>query len=336
MAVAALALSPAALVTFLADGRLQSTLASAASSAKIRGRSRRRDSIQRTGLRAVIADWLGWATATSHSSNILATESVPHDWLFRACRLSSITADREHCTLAFGQGCQHSVVPFFGDQFIWGDGFRNSVSGRAPSRSAILPPKSWPTHCGSMRVHWESAGASRDGLGGKLAARTRRAHSRSSIRARVLRRRIRRPLSRYQTLAGEDHRRGFVLRARWACALSWVECLALRAEPRRHHGSILERVNRRLIAERRGKPCRSLLAAAANAGGALTTVTVYEDPEAQSIATGTLHTVHGERNPGWSSVGTGSAAPGPRKGARGKRRVVGYGRSRPPPVLTPP
>ena len=156
MAVAALArvAPPAALVTFLADGpppvyvgfgSMIGENPRALAETVVTG-------IQRTGLRAVIATGWGGLTATSHSSNILVTESVPHDWLFP--RVSAVVHHGGSGTLHAGirAGVPTLVVPFFGDQFIWGRRVQELGVGPRPIPQRDLTAKKLADALRSMHV----------------------------------------------------------------------------------------------------------------------------------------------------------------------------------------
>ncbi|KAF7812801.1 sterol 3-beta-glucosyltransferase UGT80B1 isoform X1 [Senna tora] len=64
--------------------------------------------------------------------NIFLLEECPHDWLFPQC--SAVVHHGGAGTTATGlkAGCPTTIVPFFGDQFFWGDRIHQKGLGPAP------------------------------------------------------------------------------------------------------------------------------------------------------------------------------------------------------------
>ncbi|KDO83748.1 hypothetical protein CISIN_1g0064121mg, partial [Citrus sinensis] len=69
---------------------------------------------------------------TEVPDNIFLLEDCPHDWLFPQC--SAVVHHGGAGTTATGlkAGCPTTVVPFFGDQFFWGDRVQQKGLGPAP------------------------------------------------------------------------------------------------------------------------------------------------------------------------------------------------------------
>ncbi|KAH1230559.1 Sterol 3-beta-glucosyltransferase UGT80B1 [Glycine max] len=66
------------------------------------------------------------------SDNVFLLEECPHDWLFPQC--SAVVHHGGAGTTATGlkAGCPTTIVPFFGDQFFWGDRIYEKELGPAP------------------------------------------------------------------------------------------------------------------------------------------------------------------------------------------------------------
>lgn len=93
-------------------------------------------SLKKTNQRAVIAT--GWGLEMDMqcmcdiSNDIYVTESIPHDWLFQRCQ--AVIHHGGSGTLAAGlvAGVPTLVVPFFADQFLWGNRVVELGVGLAP------------------------------------------------------------------------------------------------------------------------------------------------------------------------------------------------------------
>ncbi|CAK9176339.1 unnamed protein product [Ilex paraguariensis] len=64
--------------------------------------------------------------------NVFLLENCPHDWLFPQC--SAVVHHGGAGTTATGlrAGCPTTIVPFFGDQFFWGERIYEKELGPAP------------------------------------------------------------------------------------------------------------------------------------------------------------------------------------------------------------
>ncbi|CAN6452596.1 unnamed protein product [Victoria cruziana] len=86
-----------------------------------------------TGQRGIIdKGWGGLGKFPKISDNVFILEDCPHDWLFPQC--SAVVHHGGAGTTAAGlkAGCPTTVVPFFGDQFFWGDRVHEKGVGPAP------------------------------------------------------------------------------------------------------------------------------------------------------------------------------------------------------------
>ncbi|XP_030465418.1 sterol 3-beta-glucosyltransferase UGT80B1 isoform X1 [Syzygium oleosum] len=86
-----------------------------------------------TGQRGIVGrGWGDLGTLLDVPDNIFLLEDCPHDWLFPQC--SAVVHHGGAGTTATGlkAGCPTTIVPFFGDQFFWGDRVHQGGLGPAP------------------------------------------------------------------------------------------------------------------------------------------------------------------------------------------------------------
>ncbi|RDX82337.1 Sterol 3-beta-glucosyltransferase UGT80B1 [Mucuna pruriens] len=86
-----------------------------------------------TGQRGIIdRGWGNLGNLTEVPDNVFLLEECPHDWLFPQC--SALVHHGGAGTTATGlkAGCPTTIVPFFGDQFFWGDRIYQKGLGPAP------------------------------------------------------------------------------------------------------------------------------------------------------------------------------------------------------------
>jgi sterol 3beta-glucosyltransferase len=76
--------------------------------------------LARTGLRAVLLTGWGALGPGCPSGRVFVTESVPHDWLFPRCAGVVHHGGAGTTGAALRAGVPSLVVPFAGDQFLWG------------------------------------------------------------------------------------------------------------------------------------------------------------------------------------------------------------------------
>ncbi|KAG2401657.1 Sterol 3-beta-glucosyltransferase [Vigna angularis] len=76
--------------------------------------------------------WGNLGNLTELSDNVFLLEECPHDWLFPQC--SAVVHHGGAGTTATGlkAGCPTTIVPFFGDQFFWGERIYQKELGPAP------------------------------------------------------------------------------------------------------------------------------------------------------------------------------------------------------------
>ncbi|KAK7391247.1 hypothetical protein VNO78_19660 [Psophocarpus tetragonolobus] len=76
--------------------------------------------------------WGNLGNLAELSDNVFLLEECPHDWLFPQC--SAVVHHGGAGTTATGlkAGCPTTIVPFFGDQFFWGDRIYQKELGPSP------------------------------------------------------------------------------------------------------------------------------------------------------------------------------------------------------------
>ncbi|KAK4751948.1 hypothetical protein SAY87_020746 [Trapa incisa] len=80
------------------------------------------EALKNTGQRGIIGrGWGDLGILREVPDNVFLLEDCPHDWLFPQC--SAVVHHGGAGTTATGlkSGCPTTIVPFFGDQFFWGD-----------------------------------------------------------------------------------------------------------------------------------------------------------------------------------------------------------------------
>ncbi|VAH82216.1 unnamed protein product [Triticum turgidum subsp. durum] len=97
------------------------------------------DALREMGQRGIISR--GWGDLGSFSevpADVFILEDCPHDWLFPRC--TAVVHHGGAGTTAAGliAGCPTTVVPFFGDQFFWGEIVHARGVGPAPIRVTEL------------------------------------------------------------------------------------------------------------------------------------------------------------------------------------------------------
>ncbi|PPD67573.1 hypothetical protein GOBAR_DD35552 [Gossypium barbadense] len=91
------------------------------------------EALKDTGQRGIIdRGWGDLGQFTEATENVFLIEDCPHDWLFPQC--SAVVHHGGAGTTATGlkAGCPTTIVPFFGDQFFWGDRVHQRGLGPAP------------------------------------------------------------------------------------------------------------------------------------------------------------------------------------------------------------
>lgn len=91
------------------------------------------EALKDTGQRGIIdKGWGGLGNITEIPESIFLLEECPHDWLFPHC--SAVVHHGGAGTTATGlkAGCPTTIVPFFGDQFFWGDRVHQKGLGPVP------------------------------------------------------------------------------------------------------------------------------------------------------------------------------------------------------------
>ncbi|CAO2834082.1 unnamed protein product [Amaranthus hypochondriacus] len=91
------------------------------------------EALKQTGQRGILdRGWGDLGVSSELPDNVFLIENCPHDWLFPQC--SSVVHHGGGGTTAAGLrfGCPTTIVPFFGDQFFWGDKLHKKGLGPEP------------------------------------------------------------------------------------------------------------------------------------------------------------------------------------------------------------
>lgn len=91
------------------------------------------EALKETGQRGIIdRGWGHLGVISEFPADVFLLEDCPHDWLFPQC--AAVVHHGGAGTTATGlrAGCPTTVVPFFGDQFFWGDRIHERGVGPAP------------------------------------------------------------------------------------------------------------------------------------------------------------------------------------------------------------
>ncbi|XP_059631590.1 sterol 3-beta-glucosyltransferase UGT80B1 [Cornus florida] len=91
------------------------------------------EALENTGQRGIIdRGWGKLGTLPEVPDNVFLLEDCPHDWLFPQC--SAVVHHGGAGTTATGlrAGCPTTIVPFFGDQFFWGERIFQKGLGSSP------------------------------------------------------------------------------------------------------------------------------------------------------------------------------------------------------------
>nr|POF16160.1 sterol 3-beta-glucosyltransferase ugt80b1 [Quercus suber] len=99
--------------------------------------------IKGTGQRGIIDRGLGGlGNLTEVPDNVFLLEECPHDWLFPQCSVVVHHGGAGTTATGLKAGCPTTIVPFFGDQFFWGDKVHQKGLGPAPIPIAQLSVES--------------------------------------------------------------------------------------------------------------------------------------------------------------------------------------------------
>ncbi|ONK71017.1 uncharacterized protein A4U43_C04F3860 [Asparagus officinalis] len=91
------------------------------------------EALKETGQRAIIGrGWGDLGISSDIPADVYLIEDCPHDWLFPQC--AAVVHHGGAGTTATGlrSGCPTTIIPFFGDQFFWGDRIHERGVGPAP------------------------------------------------------------------------------------------------------------------------------------------------------------------------------------------------------------
>ncbi|KAA8537907.1 hypothetical protein F0562_027513 [Nyssa sinensis] len=91
------------------------------------------EALKNTGQRGIIGrGWGDLGTFPEIPDNIFLLDDCPHDWLFPQCLAVVHHGGAGTTATGLRAGCPTTIVPFFGDQFFWGDRIYHEGLGPAP------------------------------------------------------------------------------------------------------------------------------------------------------------------------------------------------------------
>ncbi|KAJ4799432.1 Sterol 3-beta-glucosyltransferase [Rhynchospora pubera] len=91
------------------------------------------EALKETGQRGIIGR--GWGSLGSLSEvpvDVYLLDDCPHDWLFPRCAAVIHHGGAGTTATGLRAGCPTTIIPFFGDQFFWGDRIHAKGLGPAP------------------------------------------------------------------------------------------------------------------------------------------------------------------------------------------------------------
>ncbi|XP_058188717.1 sterol 3-beta-glucosyltransferase UGT80B1 [Rhododendron vialii] len=91
------------------------------------------EALENTGQRGIIGrGWGDLGTLLKIPDSVFALEDCPHDWLFPQCLAVVHHGGAGTTATGLRAGCPTTIVPFFGDQFFWGERIHQKGLGPAP------------------------------------------------------------------------------------------------------------------------------------------------------------------------------------------------------------
>ncbi|KAI3505058.1 hypothetical protein L1887_26931 [Cichorium endivia] len=91
------------------------------------------EALRKLGQRGII--YRGWGdlgTSLEISDDVFLLEDCPHDWLFPQCAAVVHHGGAGTTAIGLRVGCPTTIVPFFGDQYFWGDRIHHKGVGPCP------------------------------------------------------------------------------------------------------------------------------------------------------------------------------------------------------------
>ncbi|XP_038885378.1 sterol 3-beta-glucosyltransferase UGT80B1 [Benincasa hispida] len=99
------------------------------------------EALKDAGQRGIIDRGLGGlGNCTELPEDVLLIQDCPHDWLFRQCSAVVHHGGAGTTSTGLRAGCPTTIVPFFGDQFFWGETTHQKGLGPAPIPISQLNP----------------------------------------------------------------------------------------------------------------------------------------------------------------------------------------------------
>lgn len=91
------------------------------------------EALRSTGQRGIIGQgWGDLGTLAGSSEDVYLLADCPHDWLFPRCLAVVHHGGAGTTAMGLRAGCPTTTVPFFGDQFFWGERIHEKGLGPSP------------------------------------------------------------------------------------------------------------------------------------------------------------------------------------------------------------
>ncbi|CAN0897852.1 Sterol 3-beta-glucosyltransferase UGT80A2 [Linum grandiflorum] len=80
------------------------------------------EALEQTGQRGIInKGWGGLGNLTEPKDFVYLLDNIPHDWLFLQCKAVVHHGGCGTTAAGLKAACPTTIIPFFGDQYFWGD-----------------------------------------------------------------------------------------------------------------------------------------------------------------------------------------------------------------------
>ncbi|XP_049369128.1 sterol 3-beta-glucosyltransferase UGT80B1 [Solanum verrucosum] len=91
------------------------------------------EALRNTGQRGILdRGWGDLGTCQDIPEDVFLVAEYPHDWLFPQCAAVVHHGGAGTTAMGLRAGCPTTIIPFFGDQFFWGDRIHQKGLGPAP------------------------------------------------------------------------------------------------------------------------------------------------------------------------------------------------------------
>ena len=90
------------------------------------------EALAKAGARGIVSRGWGNVGQETPPAHVHVIEDIPHDWLFPRCRIVCHHGGAGTTAAGLRAGLPTVIVPFFGDQFFWGEVIAGAGAGPAP------------------------------------------------------------------------------------------------------------------------------------------------------------------------------------------------------------